>query len=291
MNQITIFKRSDLSLKIEAAITRLKTFEENALEYSPNGYYLAYSGGKDSDAIITLAEQANVKFKAYYNLTTVDHPELVKKIKKDKRITICYPKLTMWKLIEKSLIPPTRMIRYCCSELKEHGGDGLFCITGVRWAESVKRKQYRTSIELNSMRRYVNKINDNDEGRRMIENCKMRSKHILNPIVNWTNENVWDFIKAYKIDYCKLYDCGYKRLGCIGCPNAGHKQQLKDFEKYPRFRSAYIRAFDKMLIKRKEKNLKTLWKNGEDVFDWWTSPAAKTKININQISMEELIND
>ena len=59
------------------AIERLRKFEPEALEMHPDGYYLAYSGGKDSDVILDLAERAGVRFGAHHNLTTVDPPEVI----------------------------------------------------------------------------------------------------------------------------------------------------------------------------------------------------------------------
>lgn len=57
--------------KVETAIKRLQTFEP------PEGYYLAFSGGKDSVVIKALADMAGVKYDAYYNNTSVDPPELI----------------------------------------------------------------------------------------------------------------------------------------------------------------------------------------------------------------------
>lgn len=117
------------------AIERLKAFEPE------DGYYLCYSGGKDSDVIKILAHLADVNFEAVHNLTTVDAPETVNYIRSQADVRIDYPELSMWRLIEKKLMPPTRLIRYCCSELKERGGKGKVKITGVRWDESNNRKE------------------------------------------------------------------------------------------------------------------------------------------------------
>lgn len=132
--------------KVEVAIDRLKSFEP------PEGYYLAFSGGKDSVVIKALADMAGVKYDAHYNLTSVDPPELVSFIKTFDDVIIERPKdkdgnqITMWNLIPKKKFPPTRIARYCCEALKEHGGDGRMTITGVRWAESVNRRRNQGHI-------------------------------------------------------------------------------------------------------------------------------------------------
>jgi phosphoadenosine phosphosulfate reductase len=298
MKQLKIKGTKGLQEKIHISIERLKAFEKIALQTSEEGFYLAYSGGKDSDVILKLAEMSGVKFKAYYSLTTVDPPEVVEKIKADKRITIVKPKTTMWKLIIKKKYPPTRLARYCCQELKENGGDGRFVVTGVRWAESNKRKNNRSVIETNAYRKYCNKVNDNHEGLQLLEICSMRSKHILNPIVDWTDEDVWTFIRQEKVNYCKLYDGGFKRIGCIGCPLGAQKNQLKELENYPKYKEQYIRTFQKMLEARKKSGLKTEWNTGEEVFHWWVYSSEKTKekkfnkaIYENQINMFDELED
>lgn len=108
--------------KEQKAIERIKFYEPD------DGYYLAYSGGKDSDCIKILAQLAGVKFEAHHNLTTVDAPETVQYVKSQPDVKIDISRysdgkpVTMWNLIVKKLLPPTRLARYCCSELKERGG-------------------------------------------------------------------------------------------------------------------------------------------------------------------------
>ena len=123
--------------KEKKAIARLQMF---APPDNAPPYYLAYSGGKDSDCILILAQLAGVRFEAVHNHTTVDAPETVYYVRSKSNVTVSYPERTMWQLIVDKLIPPTRLARYCCSELKERGGQGRRVVTGVRWAESLKRR-------------------------------------------------------------------------------------------------------------------------------------------------------
>ena len=109
--------------------------------------------------------------------------------------------------------------------------------------------------------------NDNEESRDMIEQCYQRRKTVLNPIIDWTDSDVWEFIHEYDVPYCHLYDCGYKRLGCIGCPMSSSAQT--ELERYPKYKEAYIRAFDRMLKNRE--GLPTEWESGEEVLNWWLS--------------------
>ena len=113
--------------------------------------------------------------------------------------------------------------------------------------------------------------NDNDETRQVVEHCYKQSKVLINPIIEWTDSDVWEFIKHYGIQTNPLYECGYNRIGCIGCPIAQRRWRLHDFARYPIYKDNYIKAFDRMLQRRKElgKNNRSNWTSGESVFDWW----------------------
>lgn len=259
--------------KIEVAIERIRYFEP------PEGYYLAFSGGKDSIVCKELLNMAKVKYDAHYNNTTADPPELIYYMRNHHEdVIIDQPPTTMWKLIPEKLLPPTRIIRYCCDVLKEGGGTGRFVITGVRWAESTRRKKNRQVIEFDKygsqakLARETRKVflmSDNEDKRMMIETCQIKGKHILNPIIDWEDSEVWEFIKLRKLPYCELYDQGYTRLGCIGCPMQSVEQKIKEFERYKKHKANYIRAFDRMLVERRKRKLPTDWKTGEEVFEWW----------------------
>ena len=91
---------------------------------------------------------------------------------------------------------------------------------------------------------------DNRENARIVEMCYKTHTTMVNPIIDWTDEEVWEFIKEYKVPYCKLYDEGFKRLGCIGCPMGSVKQRQYEFERYPKYKNLYMLAFQKMIENR-----------------------------------------
>ena len=278
----------ELKQKVAIAIERLKAFEPQ------EGFHLAFSGGKDSVTLKALADMAGVKYKAVYRVTGIDPPELVKFIKQhhpDVKFDIPRYKdgrrITMWNLITTKQIPPTRLARYCCQQLKESSGDGKMCLTGVRWAESTARKanqgvatvmaKRKSNQELvdsgnfrSTNRGGVVLVNDNEGSRRMLESCYKRQKTTINPIIDWTDNDVWNFIRGYNVPYCSLYDEGFERIGCIGCPVAGKKNREIEFARWPKFKNLYMLAFDKM-VKAREKAGKEArgWQTAQDVFNWW----------------------
>ena len=283
---------SELAEKVKTSIERLKAFEPKNGE----GYYLAFSGGKDSVVCKALLDMSGCKYDATYRITSVDPPELVRFIKEkhpDVKREIPHDKdgkpITMWNLIPRKLMPPTRKVRYCCNYLKESGGDGRMTVTGVRWDESHNREEKQGIVTLpekksgNELRDNENfkltrsggvkLINDNDATRKMVEQCYKRRKTLVNPIIDWTDENVWEFIRAEGIPYCGLYDDGFHRLGCIGCPMAGMHGREREFARWPGYKTAYLRSFDKMLKERQRRGkIDETWRMGTtalDVFRWW----------------------
>jgi phosphoadenosine phosphosulfate reductase len=243
VSNLDLFSGKD---KAEIAIERLQTF------CPPEGYYVAFSGGKDSVVILDLVKRSGCKFDAHYNLTTVDPPELVQFIKREHpEVEIHRPEKTMWKLIEENGMPPTRIIRYCCRILKEGGGSSRYVVVGIRWEESARRNK-----------------------RKMVEACFRDDRRFyVHPIIDWTSTDVWQYIRSRELKYCSLYDEGWKRIGCILCPM--NRNREKEADRWPKYKKQYIKALDKALIRSRSKGNKSTFINGEDFFDWWISLDKK----------------
>lgn len=242
------------------------------------------AAGRTAKLCIIFVNWGGVKFDAHYAITSVDPPELVRFIKthypdvhmesqhySDGKPEHYYPDgrpkpITMWSLIADHTLPPTRKVRYCCAHLKEPGGQGRIVVTGVRWAESANRKNTHGVVGFRGkpkgtakkadalgadykLNKYGDVImnDDNDANRRMVEQCYRTRKTMVNPIVDWTDEDVWDFLNGLGVEHCCLYDEGFTRLGCIGCPLSGSKNMIRDFERWPKYRENYIQAFQRMI--------------------------------------------
>lgn len=275
-----------MSDKVDIAVKRLREAAEMSQALYDKPLLVTYSGGKDSDTVLRLAQIAKIPFEVQHSHTTADAPETVYHVR-DKfrelelagiKCEIDYhtqpdgTRTTMWNLIQRKLIPPTRLVRYCCDELKEGGGKDRMITTGVRWDESTARKS-RGALEIISKRRkksiFLN--NDNDEDRRLFETCTMKGKRVSNPIIDWETNDVMDFLTGEKVKLCSLYSEGWKRVGCIGCPMAG-KHRYAEFARYPTYKKAYIRAFDKMMEMRRLRGMPRgveMDETGVDVFHWW----------------------
>lgn len=287
----------------QTAIQRIRAASDMSLHYYKAPLVVTTSGGKDSSVCVALAERAGVPFEVMHNHTSVDDPETVYFIRSEfKRLeekgikcTINFPiykgeRVTMWSLIPQKLMPPTRLVRYCCAVLKERGGSGRFITTGVRWAESRARRKNRGIYEASPADKNKRVIlnNDNDERRRLFETCTLRAKRTCNPIIDWSDSDVWDYITSEKLPINPLYGCGLMRIGCIGCPMAGTARRQKDFLRRPTYKTAYIRAFDRMLEERKRRGkMKGSWRagyTGVDIYHWWMEDGTLP----GQITLDEL---
>ncbi len=270
------------------AIERFKAASEMSLQHYGLPLVITDSGGKDSSVCKELALHAGIPFEIMHNHTTADAPETVRFVRSEAKrfedlgikYTINMPtykgkRTSMWGLIPQKLMPPTRLVRYCCSVLKETGGAGRFIATGVRWDESTSRKNNRGIYEKLGTTK-ASKImltNDNDDKRMLFENCRLKARRIVNPIVDWKDEDVYGFLEDAKTPMNPLYAEGWCRVGCVGCPMAGKKGREAEFARWPKYKNLYIHAFDKMLEERNRRDkLDSSWRmgdTGKDVFNWW----------------------
>lgn len=271
--------------KEQMAIRRLQEASELSLYYYKQPLVLTYSGGKDSDVLIQLGINSGIPFEVQHNHTTADAPETVHHVRdtfnrleeKGIKCTINWPyykgvRVSMWTLISQKLMPPTRLLRYCCSVLKEQGGADRFIATGVRWAESVSRKKNRGTFEKSTSKERM-LLSDNDEKRMLFENCRLKAKRVVNPIIDWEDADIWNYAQEQNICLNCLYKEGFSRVGCVGCSMAGRSKREQQFLRWPAYKRNYIASFENMVIQRKEKKMPTEWRTGLDVFNWWMEYA------------------
>ena len=233
---------SNITNKTDSAIKLLRTFAETCT----GPVELAYSGGKDSDVILNLARMAGIKFDAIYKNTTIDPPGTISHVLSQGDVRIVNPKYTFLQLVERNGFP-TRRARFCCSRLKEYKIHD-FAIQGVRRCESVKRMANYSPDDPIICRTYGSKKNH---------------VNIALPILNWTNDDVAEFVTRNNIQcHSQYYDadgqfCANRRLGCMGCPLQSDNGK-SDFKLYP------------MLLRQVAK---AGWK-------WWNNhPQAKSHFN------------
>ena len=309
--------------KIRQAEDVLKLAAEMSELYYHKPLIINYSGGKDSDVMLDIALMClkPSQIEVINSHTTVDAPETVYYIRdKFKKLNemgikteIKMPRYkgeptSMWKLIvEKEMIPTSRM-RYCCSVLKESSTPHRLSCVGVREDESKKREgrdtfsikgqtykdaKYASTEHIKEQFESSKKVTaelgadltePNVYDCKFIEEAKKNKELIANPIYYFTEQDIWNYIHFKGLKVNPLYARGYKRVGCIGCPLAGAKTMKKEFAEYPKYRENYVKAFDRMLERRRQRG-KSLKKaeNGEDLMRIWLREDPK------QVRIEDIL--
>ena len=215
--------RKELQKKVDFAIKLLQSIPQDG------DIEVSYSGGKDSDVILELAKMAGIPYRAIYKATTIDPPKTIAHAR-EMGAEVVRPKKTFFQLINEKGFP-TRVSRWCCSVLKEY----KVCdraIQGIRRSESTKRAERYKEPEVCR-----------------VYSAKEKVKVYL-PILEWTDQDVEEFIKERNIKCHPLY---YRRgqfdvtqrLGCMGCPLASRKKRIQFFKDNPRLLKAWIRAGQK----------------------------------------------
>lgn len=253
-----------LKTKIEYSIQLLRKAEKLALRYDPDeGFFLAFSGGKDSQALYHIAEMAGVKFKAHFSPTTIDPPQLIRFIRRN------YPDVEFGKVkkniyqvaVEKQILPSMR-IRWCCAEFKENSGAGKVTLIGIRHEESARRSK-RKEVEVSGrkfsghlddfekwseerMRKKYKNLNQDQfsyDKEKEIRCINGKDSILISPIIDWTERDVWEFLNdVVKVPHCELYDKGYKRIGCILCPMSNPKQKQRELKDFPYVKEKWLKA-------------------------------------------------
>ena len=218
-----------LARKIEHSVELLRKSEKMALRLDPeNGFYLAFSGGKDSQCLYHVAKLAGVRFKAHMNLTSVDPPEVIRFVKTQyPDVELIKPRMSIYEMAKRKHMVPTKRFRWCCAEFKETSGVGKVTLIGIRKAESTRRaRREEISTEIKGKRNNETFDQWSEHEESMVACVGGKDKILVSPIIYWTERDVWEFLNLNGIPHCELYDKGYTRIGCICCPMSQPRQKV-----------------------------------------------------------------
>lgn len=260
-----------LSEQVDHSIKLIQTYGNAALSRdAENGYQCGFSGGKDSVVLLDLLKRAGVNHKPTYNCTTIDPPELIRFIRehhKDVEWNRQKDKghLILDRMVDKMSMP-TRIGKWCCSEYKDCcSKSSTVGAVGVRISESKRREKLWKELTVH------NKTN----------------RWILAPIAYWSDANIWQYINENNLPYCELYDQGWDRLGCVGCP-INPKSQAKEFKRWPKYEAMWkegcLRIWEKTqkdpLNSRGKLRYWNKFDTPDKMWDWWiTGKSPETETN------------
>ena len=272
--------------KLQHSIELLQKAEKMALQLDPeNGFYLAFSGGKDSQVLYHVAQMAGVKFKAHMSLTTIDPPEVIRFVKKNyPDVELIKPKMSIYDMAKKKGCLPSAKKRWCCAEFKEIHGVGTITLTGIRRDESARRKK-RNEFEVN--RDYSGNFDQwNIQHQDVVSCINGKDKIILSPIIDWTYREVWDFLNYYNIQHCSLYDKGYNRIGCILCPMSNRNQKIREMRDFPHVKKKWLDTIK--WLQENKWNRSKIKETPEFIFKWWMSREKYVKFHADEILQQKI---
>lgn len=242
---------SSLQSKIDYSIRLIRKAEPTALCYRPEGFFVAFSGGKDSQVLLRLVQMANVKYIAEHRLTTIDPPENVQFIKQSyPNVAIIRPQYTFLQLCLKYRMLPTSRMTFCCHDQKEKVNEHAVTLTGVRRAESARRSK-RQEVYLQTRRRHPEfvegSLEDFTKYQEIVVEClRGKDKLTINPILDWSDQDVWDFIREQNLPINPLYNSGYTRVGCLFCPLSNYTAIQRDVRRYPKYYQSFLRLISRI---------------------------------------------
>ena len=278
--------RESLKKKIEYSINLLQKAEKMALRLDPeNGFYLAFSGGKDSQALYHIAKMAGVRFKAHMNLTSVDPPEVIRFVKEHyPEVELIKPKISIYDMAKKKHILPTRCIRWCCAEYKEVSGAGKVSLIGIRKQESFRRSK-RNEIETANHKFSGNFDQWSEYQEKMVACVGGKDKILVSPILYWTERDVWESLNENGIPHCKLYDEGYTRIGCICCPMSGYRQKILEIKRWPHIKRNWLKTIQWLIDNG---HIDHNFNDAETGFNWWISGKSFDKFYANEVMQQKI---
>ena len=276
--------------KINYSVALIKKAEILSLQMSNRGFHLAFSGGKDSIVLYHIAKLAGVKFHAEMQITTLDPPEVMHFIRKEyPDVKLNLPPLSFYKLIKKKKMLPLRQARYCCEVLKEQSGVGSCVLIGIRKSESSRRAK-RKEVELTSKSKKKSQLIKQDSfdiDNEITHSCiNGDDKVLISPIFNWSDKDIWAFIKLYQLKYPSLYDEGFKRIGCLFCPMGNSKTKQLELSKYPKVADTIKKSIQYLIDNNGYFNNYNA--TADEIFNWYISNKSAKEYFHNLRNQTEL---
>ncbi len=189
-------------MKLEEKVEKSKEILEAAIEKFGERCAVAWTGGKDSTAILGLLKEmyGRVPVPVIFVDTTVEFPEtyeFIEKIRSEWDLDLIVAKneeaLKTIKIAEdKELCCRLLKIEALNKCIREKGFKAV--VTGIRWDEQ----------EARSGETFVSRRENPDHLR-------------IHPILHWTEGDVWEFIKTRNLPVHPLYSKGYRSIGCEPC--------------------------------------------------------------------------
>jgi 3'-phosphoadenosine 5'-phosphosulfate sulfotransferase (PAPS reductase)/FAD synthetase len=265
-------KTAQLHLSLDDKIKQSKRLIMDWYVQFKGNVYVAYSGGKDSTVLLHLVRSLYPDVPAVFCNTGLEYPDIVEFVKTTPNVEIIKPKLTFKQVLEKYGYPviskeQSQYIYDCrntksCKQLNirlNGNKSGRGCVSN-KWKFLIDAPFKISNKCCNIMKKNPSKEYEKRTGRKpylgiMATESAMRIERYYkgecnafnskrpesNPIIFWDNNDIWEYIKRYNVDYCKIYDKGFSRTGCMFCMYGAERD---DDDRFYLMKKHYPKIYD-----------------------------------------------
>lgn len=234
-----------LSLKIDHSLYIIDSF----LAQNPNSL-IAFSGGIDSTVLLYLVRLISKNRAAIFANTTNEYIEILRFVRETENVKIVLPKTTFNNTVKQYGFPliskkVSRMITDLRNPTDNNIASRRLYLTGIK-SDGSKTKSFKLPEKYKYLidapfditykccdvlkKKPMQGLSENGvfvgttvndsatrRGSYLKTGCINQNKKMCMPLAIWNKDDIWDFIKDRKIQYCPIYDKGEKSTGCAYC--------------------------------------------------------------------------
>ncbi len=255
MNIQILQQRQQLPLKAKIILSKNRIREW--YKHFNGKVYVSFSGGKDSTVLLHLVRSIYPEIKAVFIDTGLEYPEIKEFVNTKNNVEIIRPKKSFVQVIKEYGYPVvsknvSRYVRDLQNPTENNKKTrdirlgkhwGKVGILPKKWLKLVdapfkcseqccdimKKNPISLFEKKNNLRPFIGMMAEESRARklRLSKGCNSfnQKKPQSNPLSFWTEKDIWDYLKRFKVPYCKIYDTGIKRTGCMFCMFGVHLEK------------------------------------------------------------------
>lgn len=261
-----------IAMPLEFKILMTKQRIQSWLERWNGNCHVSFSGGKDSTVLLHIARSVLPGMKAVFCDTGLEYPEIREFVKRFENVDIIRPEMNFKVVLETYGYPviSKKVARYvhdlsnasdknknvCNLRITGYNREGKFCSslrlskkwkylinapfkTSDKCCDVMKKRPFHAYEKVTGTKPIIGIMSGDSEDRERAASrigCFQlkEGKEQLRPIIFWTEEDIWAYIKQNHVPYSPIYDMGETRTGCIFCMFGAHLE--KPYNRFQRMK-------------------------------------------------------